>query len=188
MEKVEWDDVQRLVLSGYPKLPFSAYVFWHFVPGEVDAARKWLRRLSDRLTCATAHSDQQAINLALTAHGLQYLRVSDGVLNSFSLEFLEGMAPKPTAETKFPRRSNVLGDVGESSPEVWEWGGWKESRDIDGMLLLYAPDKTKLPKSTQWPERLRQQCGRTANRLLSTAGSMTIAKSTLDLPTEFLSL
>ncbi|MES2166876.1 MAG: peroxidase [Pseudomonadota bacterium] len=144
MEKVEWDDVQRLVLSGYPKLPFSAYVFWHFVPGEVDAARKWLRRLSDRLTCATAHSDQQAINLALTAHGLQYLRVSDGVLNSFSLEFLEGMAPKPTAETKFPRRSNVLGDVGESSPEVWEWGGWKESRDIDGMLLLYAPDKTKL--------------------------------------------
>ncbi|NGX97240.1 MAG: peroxidase [Candidatus Afipia apatlaquensis] len=144
MENVEWDDVQRLVLSGYPKLPFSAYVFWHFVPGEVDAARKWLRLLSGRLTRATGRGDQQAINLALTAHGLEHLRVSDGVLSSFSLEFLEGMAPKPTPEAQFPRRSNVLGDVGDSSPELWEWGGWKESRDIDGMLLLYAADQTKL--------------------------------------------
>ncbi|MFX6728611.1 hypothetical protein ABTH13_19895, partial [Acinetobacter baumannii] len=58
--------------------------------------------------------------------------------------FLEGMAPKPTAETKFPRRSNVLGDTGDSSPEFWEWGGWKESQSIDGMLLLYAADETKL--------------------------------------------
>ena len=144
MEKVEWDDVQRLVLSGYPKLPFSAYVFWNFVPGEVDAAREWLRRLSSRLTRATADGDKQAINLALTAHGLEHLRVSDEVLNSFSLEFLEGMAPKPTAEAKFPRRSNVLGDVGDSSPEFWEWGGWKETQDIDGMLLLYAANKTEL--------------------------------------------
>ena len=144
MEKVEWDDVQRLVLSGYPKLPFSAYVFWHFVPGEVDAARKWLRLLSGRLTRATANGDQQAINLAFTAHGMEHLRVSNGVLDSFSLEFLEGMAPKPTAETKFPRRSNILGDIGDSSPEFWEWGGWKESHDIDGMLLLYAADRTKL--------------------------------------------
>lgn len=144
MEKVEWDDVQRLVLSGYPKLPFSAYVFWHFVPGEIGVAKKWLRRLSDRLTRATASGGQQAINLALTAHGLEHLRVSEEVLNDFSLEFLEGMAPKPTAETKFPRRSNVLGDTGDSSPEFWEWGGWKESQSIDGMLLLYAADETKL--------------------------------------------
>lgn len=144
MEKVEWDDVQRLVLSGYPRLPFSAYLFWHFVPGEIDAGKKWLRLLSDRLTRATAGGDQQAINVALTAHGLEHLRVSEKMLNDFSLEFLEGMAPKPTAETTFPRRSNVLGDTGDSSPELWEWGGWKESQTIDGMLLLYAPDKTKL--------------------------------------------
>lgn len=144
MEKIEWDDVQRLVLSGYPKLPFSAYVFWHFVPGEVDSAKKWLRLLSDRLTRATARGDQQAINLALTVHGLEHLHISDDALNSFSLEFLEGMAPKPTAETKFPRRSNVLGDTGDSSPEYWEWGGWKGNQSIDGMLLLYAADKTKL--------------------------------------------
>lgn len=144
MEKVEWDDVQRLVLSGYPQFPFSAYLFWHFVPGEVDAAKQWLGRLSDRLTRATAHGGHQAINVALTAHGLEHLRVSDGVLKNFSLEFLEGIAPKPTTEVKFPRRSNVLGDVGDSSPEFWEWGGWTESRDIDGMLLLYAADKAKL--------------------------------------------
>ncbi|MES2600366.1 MAG: peroxidase [Pseudomonadota bacterium] len=144
MEKVEWDDVQKLVLSGYRNLPFSAYLFWHFVPGEVDAAKRWLSLLADRLTRATDHGSKQAINLALTAHGMEHLRVSEGVLNSFSLEFLEGMAPKPTAETKFPRRSNILGDLDDSSPEFWEWGGWKQSRDIDGMLLLYAVGEPEL--------------------------------------------
>jgi len=144
MEKVEWDDVQKLVLSGYRNLPFSAYLFWHFVPGEVDAAKRWLSLLADRLTRATDHGSKQAINLALTAHGLEHLRVSEGVLNSFSLEFLEGMAPKPTAGTSFPRRSNILGDLDGSSPEFWEWGGWKQSRDIDGMLLLYASGEPEL--------------------------------------------
>jgi Dyp-type peroxidase family len=138
------EKVQRLVLSGYPKLPFSAYLFWHFVPGEVDAAKRWLGWLADRLTRATSRGDEQAINLALTAHGLEHLRVSDKVLNSFSLEFLEGMAPRPTGATKFPRRSNILGDLGDSSPEFWEWGGWKASRDIDGILLLYAADEPRL--------------------------------------------
>lgn len=144
MEKVEWDDIQRLVLSGYPKLPFSAYLFWHFMPGEVDAAKRWLSLLADCLTRATDRGSKHAINLALTAHGLEHLRVSDRVLNSFSLEFLEGMAPKPAAETKLPRRSNILGDLGDSSPEFWEWGGWKQSRDIDGMLLLYATGEPEL--------------------------------------------
>ena len=144
MEKIEWDDVQRLVLSGYAGLPFSAYLFWHFVPGEVDAAKRWLGLLADRLTRATDRGSKQAVNLALTAHGLEHLRVSDSVLHSFSLEFLEGMAPKPTAETKFPRRSNILGDLGDSSPEFWEWGGWTQRRDIDGMLLLYAAGESEL--------------------------------------------
>lgn len=144
MEKVEWEDVQKLVLSGYGNLPFSAYLFWHFVPDDVDAAKRWLRTLADRLARATDRGSKQAINLAITAHGLEYLRVNETVLNSFSLEFLEGMAPKPTPETKFPRRSNILGDLGDSSPELWEWGGWKQSRDIDGILLLYASTEPEL--------------------------------------------
>ena len=143
MEKVEWEDVQRLVLSGYPKLPFSAYLFWHFEPDKVDAAKRWMGSLAERLTCAVARGDRQAINLALTASGLKHITVSDSTLNSFSPEFLEGMAPKPTAAGP-SRRSSILGDLGDSSPEFWEWGGWNGSRDIDGMLLLYASDRSSL--------------------------------------------
>ena len=33
VEKVEWDDVQAIVLRGYGKLPFSAYVLWQFDTG-----------------------------------------------------------------------------------------------------------------------------------------------------------
>ena len=39
MEKVEWNDVQGLVLSGYPKMPFSAYVLWRFRPQRLATAR-----------------------------------------------------------------------------------------------------------------------------------------------------
>jgi Dyp-type peroxidase family len=143
MEKVEWEDVQRLVLSGYPKLPFSAYLFWHFVPGETVAAKRWLGLLAGRLTCALVRGDNQAINLALTARGLDQIGIGASVLNSFSPEFLEGIAPKPIAAGP-ARRSSILGDVGDSSPEFWDWGGWNGCRDIDGMLLLYAPDKSAL--------------------------------------------
>lgn len=143
MEKVEWDDVQRLVLSGYPRLPFSAYLFWHFVPGDVSAAKRWLGALAGRLTCATERGDQQAIHVAITANGLKSLQVSAGILNSFSVEFLEGMAPQPTAGG-LSRRSNILGDLGDSSPRFWEWGGWTKDPEIDGLLLLYAHDKPSL--------------------------------------------
>lgn len=143
MEKVEWEDVQRLVLSGYPKLPFSAYLFWRFVPGEVGAGKRWLGLLAERLTPAVARGDRQAINLALTASGLKHIDVSDSMLNGFSPEFLEGMAPRATASGS-SRRTSVLGDLGDSSPEFWEWGGWKENGNIDGMLLLYAGDKSSL--------------------------------------------
>lgn len=143
MEKVEWEDVQRLVLSGYPNLPFSAYLFWNFMPGEVGAAKRWLGLLAGRLTRAVVRTDEQAINLALTARGMEHIHVSDSTLNTFSPEFLEGMAPR-SAATGPSRRSSILGDLGESSPEFWEWGGWNGSGDIDGMLLLYAGDRSSL--------------------------------------------
>lgn len=143
MEKVEWADVQRLVLSGYPHLQFSTYLFWHFLPGDVHVAKRWLGDLAERLTCATERGDKQAIHVAITAHGLKSLQISAGALDSFSVEFLEGMAPRPTA-AGLARRSSILGDSGDSSPEFWEWGGWTKEREIDGMLLLYAPDKPSL--------------------------------------------
>ena len=38
MDSIEWNDVQGLLLSGYPRLPYSAYVVWRFRPDCGDAS------------------------------------------------------------------------------------------------------------------------------------------------------
>jgi Dyp-type peroxidase family len=173
-EKIEWHDVQGLLLSGYPQLPYSAYVAWHFLPGQRDAAKRWLRDLAERLMRADRIEgeddgatdlqlpptniralkamrvgDRTAINLAITASGLQELDLDEHQLSDFSVEFLEGMAPKPTSGRRMPRRSGLLGDAGESSPCRWEWGGWGPSAEVHGMLLLYASEEHVLQALVQ---------------------------------------
>jgi Dyp-type peroxidase family len=162
MEKIEWEDIQGLVRSGYSELEYSTCVLWRFLPCRIVAAKAWLRDLSNRLTravgrqakhhehepadvalCGPDLSDGKsfeatAINLALTATGLCKLGLSEQERRRFSREFLEGMAPERTDADPNPRRCNLLGDVGESSPQNWHWGGWGENRHIDGLLLLYA--------------------------------------------------
>ena len=54
MTKVEWSDVQGLILSGYPKLPRAAYILWQFVPGQPQEAKRWLEHLAERVTLATS--------------------------------------------------------------------------------------------------------------------------------------
>src|SRR5882672_1979386 len=166
MEKVEWDDVQAIVLRGYGKLPYSAYVLWQFNTEDNLAKKQWLTALTERLTRANACDDEDepdagspaqeraswrncsrpAFNLALTARGLGQLGVGESVLNGFSTEFIEGMAPPPSDPTKIPRRSNLLGDIGKSLPQCWDWGGWEKEREIDGLLLLFAVDEPSLQK------------------------------------------
>jgi Dyp-type peroxidase family len=176
MEKVEWEDVQGLLRSGFLRLPYAAYILWRFERGRDPAAKVWLEGLADRLIRAeeddaaglrnasqrrpkslnalkksikeasSVHSgnaqaiDIGAVNLALTASGLTELGVELPELALFSSEFREGMAPRPSQGL---RRSNVLGDIGENSPECWEWGGWK-CETIHGLLLLYAASEASL--------------------------------------------
>jgi Dyp-type peroxidase family len=169
MEKVEWHDVQAIVLYGYGKLPYSAYLLWQFNTGDCLAKKQWLAALTERLTRANAGDEQDepdacpaaqnraygrncsgpAINLALTASGLRQL-IGEPALNGFSTEFVEGMAPPPSNPTKVPRRSNVLGDIGKSSPQCWDWGGWEKEREIDGLLLLFAVDEPSLRALVQF--------------------------------------
>jgi deferrochelatase/peroxidase EfeB len=53
----------------------------------------------------------------------------------FSDEFVGGMA--------LPHRSRLLGDVGESAPERWQWGG-PGTAPVDVLLMLYAADTATL--------------------------------------------
>jgi Dyp-type peroxidase family len=147
MKSIEWTDVQRIVLSGYPCLRHSAYVLWRFQAADRALNKQWLADVVKRLAATRVDDDddlsEPAINLALTHSGLRNLGVAEPELNSFSLEFIEGMAPLPV-NAQIPRRTNVLGDLEQSSPEFWDWGGWNNRRDIDGVLLLYAADDPSL--------------------------------------------
>jgi Dyp-type peroxidase family len=173
MEKVEWEDVQGLLSSGFLRLPFAAYILLRFVPGATVETKAWLGGLAERLMRAdgedeaepsrprsvrtmkkyikemkppgggTPAIDVAAVNFALTASGLKSLGVERSELAQFSSEFCEGMAP-PMVGGVVPRRSNVLGDIGDSSPACWEWGGWNAHQTIDGLLLLFAADPQSL--------------------------------------------
>ena len=144
IDRVEWEDVQGIVLSGYGELKRSAYLLWRFQSGDLPRKRKWLSELTRRLTPSQprpSSNTQPARNLALTASGLRHLGVDQSTLNSFSFEFLEGMAPARPRGAPIPRRTNVLGDLEDSSPEHWYWGGWnEETREIDGLLMLFAEE------------------------------------------------
>jgi Dyp-type peroxidase family len=144
-EKVEWEDVQGIVLSGYGELKRSAYLLWRFRDGDLARKREWLADLARRLTPSQpppSSNTQPARNLALTASGLRHLGVDQSGLNSFSFEFLEGMAPFRPPGGPIPRRTNILGDLGDSSPEYWSWGGWnEEASEIDGLLMLFAVER-----------------------------------------------
>jgi Dyp-type peroxidase family len=144
IDRVEWEDVQGIVLSGYGELKRSAYLLWRFQSGDLARKREWLSDLTRRLTPSQpgpSSNTQPARNLALTASGLRHLGVDQSTLNSFSFEFLEGMAPARPRGAPIPRRTNVLGDLEDSSPEHWHWGGWnEETREIDGLLMLFAEE------------------------------------------------
>jgi Dyp-type peroxidase family len=180
MEKVEWEDVQGLLRSGFLDLPNAAYILWRFLPGRSEEAKDWLAGLAGRLMRAAGAAERHlqdavphrpsrpsslstmkefiknthggdaqtidigAINFGLTASGLRALGVEEPELVWFSAEFREGMAPKPPAGSAVARRSAVLGDTGENSPEHWEWGGWNGDQTIDGLLLLYASSDKSL--------------------------------------------
>jgi Dyp-type peroxidase family len=178
VEKVEWHDVQGLVLSAYPRLPYAAYIPWTFV-SSVRESKAWLGGLIERLMRADKaeagstpshprrpttlksiepllgpgdQGEVWVVNVALTATGLAKLGVGEKELAGFSPEFLEGMAPRlkqelpKEQEEPMPRRCSILGDLGQNSPQRWEWGGWGDNGEIHGMLLLYAESAHSLER------------------------------------------
>jgi Dyp-type peroxidase family len=146
MKPIEWEDVQGIVLTAYGDLLHSAYLLWRFRSDDLQRKRDWLSGIVARLTPSQPEPSgkmQAAMNLALTASGLRQLGIDETTLNSFSFEFLEGMAPVRAPGTPIPRRTNILGDLEASSPEFWNWGGWNEkTRDVHGLLMLFAEKDT----------------------------------------------
>src|SRR5207248_974164 len=115
---LEAGDIQGLVAAGYGHLTAACFLVLGI--GDADgggnaAARGWLRELADAVTAADRRSGDRAVNIAFTHRGLLALGLGDDVAATFSNEFVSGMA--------VPHRCRVLGDVGDSAPERWQWGG-----------------------------------------------------------------
>ena len=87
------------------------------------------------MTDARSRPVARALNIAFTSSGLLALGLDRDVLTQFPNEFVEGMAT--------PFRQRLLGDVGESAPELWAWGG-PHRPPVHLVLLLYAADRSAL--------------------------------------------
>lgn len=127
------DDIQGLVARGYRDLRAARFLLFGITDG--GAARAWLARLTPDVTTSAANPTELAVNVALTASGLDRLGVPAEALRQFSAEFTGGMT------TDY--RSRLLGDVDGTAPERWAWGG-PTTPQVDVMLMLYATDEARL--------------------------------------------
>lgn len=132
-ETLEFGDMQGLLIRGYGDLPSACYVL--LAVERPEAARRWLQALAEHITHGDMRPQELALNLAITAPGLEKLGLPPDALGMFSYEFRSGM----TSE----HRSRLLGDTGAVAPATWQWGGPNTAR-VDLMLLLFARNDAKL--------------------------------------------
>jgi Dyp-type peroxidase family len=125
--KLDLDDIQGLIARGYRTLPRARFTM--FTAEDPAAAHALLSWLLPQVTPAGRFSGDSALHVAYTPTGLRRLGLPESVIAGFQPQFRSGMTD--------PNRSRFLGDVGESDPHYWVWGGPQEP-PIDGLILLYA--------------------------------------------------
>lgn len=142
METIELDDVQRLVIQGYPARPAAMYALLEVT--DPTCARSWIGGLLPWIGSSDAESrrrDREApperrLALAFTWAGLVKLGfpASYGESAGFVGEFREGMVA--------PHRSRILGDRRESAPCHWRWGRPEDA--IHALLIVFSRSRAAL--------------------------------------------
>jgi deferrochelatase/peroxidase EfeB len=124
---VEYSDIQGLVRFGYGALTQASFLLLEV--RDRRAAAAWLASAPVSNAVELDKPPQTALQVALTYPGLQTLGVPPSVLAGFSDEFQSGMwGPE--------NRSRRLGDLGQSSPAAWTWGGPDKVPHI--VVMAYA--------------------------------------------------
>ncbi|MGI9147061.1 MAG: Dyp-type peroxidase [Chloroflexota bacterium] len=137
MLRLDLDDIQGLIVRGYPELPAARYVLLQI--DDPAGGRRWLAGLASQVTPGSTRPTGIALNVAVTANGLRKLGLPAQALRSFSNEFTTGMVT--------PHRRRILGDVGPNAPEQWLWGG-PNTPAVDILLLQFARDESTLDQHT----------------------------------------
>ena len=126
-------DVQGLIVRGYGTLRAARYVLARI--GDPARASSWLASMANEVDDGRDRPERRALNVALTPSGLLKLGLPSETLAMFSREFTDGMASD--------HRSRRLGDVDESAPQQWSWGG-PGGEEIDLLVLLYAAGEPEM--------------------------------------------
>lgn len=124
---VDYSDIQGLVRFGYGALTQASFLLLEI--RDPRSAAAWLASAPVSNAVELEIPPQTALQVALTYSGLQSLGVPQSVLAGFSDEFQSGMWGEEN-------RSRRLGDVGQSTPTSWMWGGPDEAPHI--VVLAYA--------------------------------------------------
>lgn len=130
---LELEDIQSGVLNARPTPYAATYILLRV--DDAASGRAVIGRLADVVASAasaTSPAGDAWVSVSLTYKGLEALGVPQSSLDSFAWEFRQGMAA----------RAKALGDVGESSPERWEWP--LGTSDVHLVITAVAPDDEKL--------------------------------------------
>jgi len=140
MAEVNGANVQGIILRGYGKFDISCFVLLKVVAAA--QTRKWLESVAPTVNTALRGGDydrsekpRPVMNLAFTFDGLVALGLHEANMRGFSKEFREGMC---TAH-----RQRLLGDLDQSDPTHWRWGG-PNNESLHLMLCLYATDQASM--------------------------------------------
>lgn len=131
--RLELEEIQSLVLFGHAaELPAARYLMLRF--SEKSQLTQWLKKLEPEITTAEKDQPQNLLNLAFTQTGMHHFGLADVTLESFSLEFKEGMATE--------HRQRILGDVHGSCPDHWSWGAGNQQ--VHAVMIIFSQDKKAL--------------------------------------------
>lgn len=124
---VELEDIQGLVRFAYKHHTEAVFLLLRVT--DRAAARAWLARVAVTNAVTREPAPSTALQVALTSGGLRALGVAADIVDSFSSEFVEGMAGDPS-------RSRRLGDEGANDPRRWQWGSGEYTPHV--AVLLYS--------------------------------------------------
>jgi Dyp-type peroxidase family len=127
------NDIQGLLVRGYGTLPFASFLLLEVI--DPAAARDTSAGWASALATAGRRPDDVAVNLALTAAGIETVAPEVARQAVFSEQFSAGMT------TDY--RSRLLGDIGDDDPRGWAWGG-PDSDAVHVLVLVYAATADRL--------------------------------------------
>lgn len=128
MPALQLADIQGIILHGYAKLYGARFVLLSIK--DAGAAKRWLGELQIRNAASKLTQSDTCQNIAFTHDGLVRLGLDQEARQMCSGEFQEGMAGSK-------HRQRILGDLKESDPEHWQWGG-PHNPPVHILLMLYA--------------------------------------------------